>query len=91
MAAPSLYELKILPEFRRRVKDLSLNEFLNSDMQLLRWIRARENNLDQAELMLRAHMKWREEVSFDQLLLLDMPKQCEGVILDTILGFDNDN
>ncbi|CAG7712718.1 unnamed protein product, partial [Allacma fusca] len=25
------------------------------------------------------------------MLLLDMPKQCEGVILDTILGFDNDN
>ncbi|CAG7721005.1 unnamed protein product [Allacma fusca] len=91
MAAPSPYELEILPEFRRRVTYLSLNEFLNSDMELLRWIRARDNNLDQAELMLRKHMKWREEVDYDHILLLDIPKQCEVLMPEKLAGFDDDN
>ncbi|CAG7722009.1 unnamed protein product, partial [Allacma fusca] len=52
---------------------------------------ARENKLDQAELMLRKHMKWRNEVNFDQLLLWDVPKQCQELLPEIILGFDNDN
>ncbi|CAG7724077.1 unnamed protein product [Allacma fusca] len=91
MATPSVYELEILPEFRMRIKDLNLNEHLNSNMELLRWIRARNSNLDQAELMFRTHMKWREDVGYDQLLLMELPKQCDELLPETILGFDDDN
>ncbi|CAG7718747.1 unnamed protein product [Allacma fusca] len=91
MAAPNLHELEILGEFRANVKDLNLNELLNSDMELLRWIRARDYNLDQAELMLRKHMKWREEIGYDQLAFWDMPKLCEDLMPETMLGFDDDN
>ncbi|CAG7725168.1 unnamed protein product, partial [Allacma fusca] len=53
MAAPTLAELELLGEFRIRIKDLKLDEYLNSDMELLRWVRARDHDLDQAEIMFR--------------------------------------
>ncbi|CAG7831268.1 unnamed protein product, partial [Allacma fusca] len=43
MAAPNPEELELLGKFRETVQDLGLNEELNSDMELLRWIRARDN------------------------------------------------
>ncbi|CAG7732438.1 unnamed protein product, partial [Allacma fusca] len=61
MAAPTFHELQILKEFRNRIKDLNLKEDINSDVELLRWIRVCDHNLDQAEIMLRKHMNWREE------------------------------
>ncbi|CAG7720839.1 unnamed protein product, partial [Allacma fusca] len=53
MAAPSKEELELLSNFRSRLTDLNLTDDQSSDMFLLRWIRARENKLDQAEAMLR--------------------------------------
>ncbi|CAG7732232.1 unnamed protein product [Allacma fusca] len=91
MAAPKAEELDLLPVFRARIEDLNLNDFLNSDMELLRWIRAREWNLDQAELMLRKHMKWREEVNFDEITSWDLPEPFQGLLPEELIGFDEDN
>ncbi|CAG7836499.1 unnamed protein product, partial [Allacma fusca] len=53
MARPTAEELILISKFRTRLNDLALSEEQRSDMQLVRWIRAREHSLDQAENMFR--------------------------------------
>ncbi|CAG7825191.1 unnamed protein product, partial [Allacma fusca] len=35
-------------------------------------------------------MKWRKEVNFDELLLWEVPKICEELMPEKLLGFDED-
>ncbi|CAG7836500.1 unnamed protein product [Allacma fusca] len=43
-------------------------------MQLIRWIRARENDLDLAESMFRKSFKWREENDLEDILTWEPPE-----------------
>ncbi|CAG7827333.1 unnamed protein product, partial [Allacma fusca] len=64
-------EVKLLGEFRKRLTDLDLNEEWTSDYNLIRWIRARDLDLDAAENMLRTSIEWRRENDIDQILSWD--------------------
>ncbi|CAL8125441.1 unnamed protein product [Orchesella dallaii] len=68
MAAVTSEEAKVLSEFRKRVSDVLKNKEQNEDIFLIRWMRARDLNLDKAENMLRNSLKWREENNVDKVL-----------------------
>ncbi|ODN05190.1 SEC14-like protein 2 [Orchesella cincta] len=61
-------ENKKIVELRSKVEDLLLDEYTNGDLYLIRWLRARDLNLEAAETMLRNHYKWRAERKIDALL-----------------------
>ncbi|CAG7831269.1 unnamed protein product [Allacma fusca] len=91
MAAASPTELELIKQFRPKVKDLHLNDDLNSDMELLRWIRAREHDLEAAEKMLRKHIQWREETMYDQIGNWEVPAELKSYIHDEFIGYDREN
>jgi hypothetical protein len=64
-------ELHLVQIFRRRLLSLSLEDGQSSDPHLLRWIRAREGDLQKAEGMLRAHLAWRKQYGIGPSLLYD--------------------
>ncbi|XP_050026729.1 SEC14-like protein 2 [Dermacentor andersoni] len=55
-----------LEQFREAVADVRGPE--HTDANLLRWLRAREFDLDRAEHMFRQHLRWRKENGVDTLL-----------------------
>ncbi|CAG7836502.1 unnamed protein product [Allacma fusca] len=91
MSAPTIEELQLIEQFRRRLKDLDLDEEQKSDMQLLRWIRARDNKLDQAETMFRKSFKWREEHDIANILTWKPPEMLTDIYPIHESGFDNEN
>lgn len=55
-----------LNEFKRRIQDIWKEEF--TDHFLLRWLRAREFDINKAEYMLRQNQIWRRENNIDSVL-----------------------
>lgn len=55
-----------LEEFRKAVGDILQAD--QDDRYLLRWLRARDFNVNKAERMLREHLQWRQEFGADTLL-----------------------
>ncbi|CAL8125439.1 unnamed protein product [Orchesella dallaii] len=90
MAALTIEETKLVGDFRKRVSDVLKNKEQNEDIFLIRWMRARDLNLDKAEDMLRNSLIWREEnnvdkvleVKFDPFYLLEFP--CNVLSQDKI-------
>ncbi|OXA42566.1 SEC14-like protein 2 [Folsomia candida] len=68
MSLPTPEEKIAIQKFRGRVEDVLTPELQKDDWFLLRWLRARELNLDKAEAMLRNSMKWRAENKVDLTL-----------------------
>jgi len=71
MSIPTTDEKVAIEKFRAKVGDVLKPEQLSDDWFLIRWLRARELNLDKAEQMLRASMKWRSDNKVDSTL--DLP------------------
>ncbi|CAL8125555.1 unnamed protein product [Orchesella dallaii] len=69
MALPSKEELLVLDTFRAKVADILSEEEVADDMFLLRWLRARDLNLEKAEGMLRSAIKWRKENHMDDTII----------------------
>jgi len=62
-------EVALLQQFRSRISDvLPSNDFSRRDDSLIRWIRARDLNLDKAEEMFRNSIKWRADNQVDTIL-----------------------
>ncbi|KAL3204571.1 hypothetical protein MRX96_011571 [Rhipicephalus microplus] len=56
----------VLERFRDAVADVRRPE--HTDANLLRWLRARDFDLDRAEQMYRQHLRWRQQNHVDTLL-----------------------
>ncbi|CAG7732234.1 unnamed protein product [Allacma fusca] len=91
MASPTSEELKLLKKFRNIIEDIHLKEDMDSDMELLRWLRARDYNLLQAEAMLRKHMQWRIDRNYDKMDSWEECPKFEGLLPQKVLGVDDDN
>ena len=61
-------EQKLIDEFRDRVKDVDACAYWKENIQLRRFLAARENDLEKAEKMYRAAMKWRKAMRADYML-----------------------
>ncbi|CAG7679805.1 unnamed protein product [Allacma fusca] len=79
--------LKLL---RDRIDDIPLNWFFAHERNLVRWLRAREGNVEQAEAMLRKNMEWRKEEGLDTILKRCVPDFMLREFPFQITGFDKD-
>jgi len=91
MAAPKEDEKELLNKFRERLQDLELEGDKNSDMFLIRWIRARDHNLDAAEDMLRKAIEWRKEKNVDNYKEWKIPEEFHELLVYEVLGYDAEN
>ncbi|ODN02368.1 SEC14-like protein 2 [Orchesella cincta] len=57
----------ILGKFRNRVKPILQHKYMEENIYLVRWLRARQFDLDRAEKMLRQHLKWRLDNNIDNI------------------------
>jgi len=68
MAVPTDAEKELIKKFRENVSDALESSPEKGDPFLLRWIRARDHDLEKAEGMLRNSLKWRESMGADKVL-----------------------
>jgi hypothetical protein len=69
-AAPkySSQEKAALAKFREMVKDVTYKEYMKSDPYLIRWLRARDFDLKEADTMLREAIQWRKQNKIDSIV-----------------------
>lgn len=78
-----------LQNFKQAVGDLLKPE--HDDHYLLRWLRAREFNLNKAEHMLRSHVNWRKKFGTDDLMAEpDSPEVLRKYYPGGFVGYDRD-
>jgi hypothetical protein len=61
-------ELELVQKFRNRVTDILPPENLGNNSYLVRWIRARDGDLEKAELMLRKSATWYKRNEMDSII-----------------------
>ncbi|ODM94502.1 SEC14-like protein 4 [Orchesella cincta] len=72
---PEGNEVAILQQFKEAVVDLN-----QADVVLLRFLRARDYDLENAEKMLRNAVKWREEIGIDNYLQWEFPPYYQSCV-----------
>lgn len=78
-----------LQQLKGAVRDL-LND-KHDDRYLLRWLRARDFNVNKAEQMLREHMKWRKQYGADDILSgPDSPEVLRKYYPGGMIGHDRE-
>ncbi|TMW50710.1 hypothetical protein DOY81_004210 [Sarcophaga bullata] len=89
-ATPEITEKQkqILATFRSNLQDV-LNE-THDDYFLMRWLRARKWDPEQAEKMLRASLKTRAMWNVESLEKWDAPKALKEYLPYGMVGFDNE-
>jgi len=90
MDSPTETEQQLIVQFRKQLSDLPLEEHIFKDMHLIRWIRARDHNLDKGALMLRKHLDWRLQNDIDNILSWRPPNDLSSHFRFEIFGYDKD-
>lgn len=75
-------------KFRRNVAELK--KPYDDDIYLLRWLRARNFNVEAAENMLRESMKWRETWEVEKLKDWEPPEILNKYYISGLTGFDKE-
>jgi len=60
-----------LDKFKKRMVGRLPHEYMKQDIYLIRWLRARNFNIDQSEAMLNENIKWRKANKMDSILQED--------------------
>lgn len=85
----SIMEQDRLVELREKCVDLELTEEEQSDAQLIRWLRARNLEVDKALDMLKISLEWRRENKVDGILEREeVPKEVQRMTPFANLGVD---
>jgi len=72
MEPPTEEEKELLIKLRSQVEDVLTTDMQKSDHYLIRWLRAKTNDLQKAEQMIRNTIKVRKELGIDDLLSTPM-------------------
>ncbi|CAL8125545.1 unnamed protein product [Orchesella dallaii] len=88
MASPTLIEQEILVKFQEKLSDLRFDGAKDTQMFLMRFLRARNHNLTKAEDMLRKHLEWRKLNEIDSLLSWTPPNLLTNEFKYDVAGFD---
>ncbi|ODN03975.1 SEC14-like protein 2 [Orchesella cincta] len=67
----TLLQKQTLDKFKQRVANRLPRDYMKQDIYLIRWLRARNFNVDQAEQMLNENLKWRKNSKIDTILKED--------------------
>ncbi|CAH1800708.1 unnamed protein product [Owenia fusiformis] len=85
----SIVQEEKLKKFRDRVKDVCTDK--HNDYQLLRWLRARDFDLDKSEKMFRNDVKWRKDNKCDTILdTWKPPEVIQKYYTGGLAGFDKE-
>ncbi|CAG7838394.1 unnamed protein product [Allacma fusca] len=84
-------EHSILLKFRNHISDLELSESQRSDYFLIRWLRARGNDLDGAKATLSNYLEYRRKDNIDNILLWEPPEDVRTMAPYQFLGVDSEN
>ncbi|CAL8250134.1 unnamed protein product [Boreogadus saida] len=80
-----------LEQFREQVSDLLPQLPAQSDHFLLRWLRARNFNLQKSEAMLRKHMDFRKQLYVDKIITEWRPPEVlEKYLSGAMCGYDRE-
>lgn len=60
-------EKQVLDKFKRRVIPILPHKYMKEDIYLIRWLRARNFNVNLAEQMLKNNLRWRREQRMDTI------------------------
>jgi hypothetical protein len=84
-------ESEALNKLRPRVRDVLSEEVLNDDRALIRWLKARNYNVDKAEQMLRESVQWRVVLKADTILqTYKIPEVVEKYYAFNMTGTDRE-
>jgi len=75
-----------LDKFKQRVTGRLPHDYMKQDIYLIRWLRAKNFHIDQAEQMLSENLKWRKANKIDNILQEDWSSYQEkyAYYLDTL-------
>ncbi|KFM72977.1 SEC14-like protein 2, partial [Stegodyphus mimosarum] len=76
-----------IQELRKRLENEMKPEYFNDDSLFLRFLRARNCNLNKAEDMLRNHIEWREKNDIDDIEMYKPPEVAKYFPM-SLIGFD---
>ncbi|CAG7648088.1 unnamed protein product [Allacma fusca] len=81
-----------LKKFRANISDVleTLSEYDAHDLNLIRWIRARDFNLADAEKMLRKSLAWRLENNIEKLRVVEYSDFLLSKLVFTPCGHDKE-
>ncbi|XP_054714857.1 SEC14-like protein 2 isoform X3 [Uloborus diversus] len=84
-------ENESVEELRRRLKDDVRTEMYDDKMMFYRFLKARDFNIDNAEIMLRNHLNWRTENGIDTILKDHKPSEVFQKFLPiSFIGYDKE-
>ncbi|XP_054708659.1 SEC14-like protein 2 [Uloborus diversus] len=83
----TIEEDKSISELRNRLSSEMKLEHKSDDYLFLRFLRARDHNLNKAEDMLRNHIQWREKNDIDDIEMFKPPEVAKYFPLN-LLGYD---
>ncbi|EDV21367.1 uncharacterized protein TRIADDRAFT_60318 [Trichoplax adhaerens] len=87
----SAQQEETLNTFRSKFTDILPSEELNDDYFLLRWLRARNFDLQKSEQMLKQHCRFRKEWKIDKLVAEDdLPEFWRNYYPGNYIGYDKD-
>jgi len=90
MAAPDKKEIELIEKFRENLLNLDLCDEALSDVNLVRWLRARNHVLKDAETMFRDYLKWFDEVDLESIFKHEIPEEVSDIFKQPICGLDYD-
>ena len=80
-------DLQLVLKFKNRVTDVVTPENLNNNFYLIRWLRARDMDLEKAEQMLRKSMAWNKRNETESILTW---KPVQNYYRYAISGYDEE-
>ncbi|XP_043951924.1 SEC14-like protein 2 [Gambusia affinis] len=84
-------QAKTLAEFRERIQDVLLSLPAQHDHYLLRWLRARNFNLQKSENMIRKHVEFRKQMKVDTIITdWKPPEVIEKYVSGGMCGYDRE-
>ncbi|CAG7834013.1 unnamed protein product [Allacma fusca] len=83
-------ESRLLPEFKSLLQDLNFDWYDGHDLSLLKWLRARDLDMDKAEKMLRKSSDWRKKNQIESILSYEFPTDMTKEFPFQISGIDSE-
>ncbi|CAG7724509.1 unnamed protein product, partial [Allacma fusca] len=91
MAGIGEKEHVLLEEFRNRISNFPLKDSQQTDHFLLRWLRARDHDVEKAKAMLSNYLDYRKRMDVDNLLSWEPSKEWKTLAPSKLIGFDYEN
>lgn len=84
-------EMEAIEALQKRMKGTMSEELFNDVYLFRRFLRARDFNLDNAEIMLRKHLEWRKKHDLENIMKFKKSEVMEKYVSNSIIAFDKED